>query len=294
MNLNFSWVVATLGNQSELSSIIKTAYSLSSEYSLNVDLIFALPPDKYLKKKGIFSKEISNFNFRVINCPQKNQVRQRNYGISKTLYDLVVISDDDIIITPEALISLIKIKVLKGSKCVVGPSLLPLDKNQKIIYYPDILMLKLGIPVWLIKKFLNITKIGFGEATNLGIGCSFINISEDIFPVDWLPGALTVHTKSNLGDKNLYPWKGKAYGEDYFHSIIYRRNGINYFYVKEITYKCNLSTLNSQSLLKRFNDFYLTFKRIYKIQFTLYKQYFNFKLFIYFIFIIIYKLTTRD
>ena len=172
---------------------------------------------------------------------------------------------------------------------VIGPKLIPYKKNLKPIY-PDTLLLEIGFPINLIKKFLNVKSLGNGESTDLGIGSSFYNVEKNICSVGWLPGAFTIHTKENIFLSDSYSWEGKAYAEDYFYSISLRRKNINYFFIKDITYKCDLTFSNNINLFKKIKDFYLTFIRIYQVQHRLYRKIINFKLIIYFILIIIYKI----
>ena len=288
-NFNLSWIVATLGKSKELEKIFKTALNLTKKYNVKLELIFSLPPGENLNKKNIYKYKNQNFKFLILNCPQKGQVFQRDFALKYASYETILFSDDDIQISSKNVFKLLEIKMSLPFNSVIGPKLIPYKKNLKPIY-PDTLLLEMGFPINLIKKFLNIKSLGSGESTDLGIGSSFYNINKNIFPVGWLPGAFTIHTKENIFLSDIYSWKGKAYAEDYFQAISLRRQNINYFFIKDITYKCDLTFSNTINLFKKIKDFYLTFIRIYQVQHRLYRKSINLKLIIYFILIIIYKI----
>jgi hypothetical protein len=62
------------------------------------------------------------------------------------------------------------------------------------------------------------------------IGLSGVNMGlpkeGDFASVDWLPGGCVLHRRDNLFLKPYYPYKGKAYAEDLFHSFLLRNSGV--------------------------------------------------------------------
>ena len=289
--LKLSWIVATLGNKNELEEIFISALNLSKEFDVKLQLIFCLPPKKKFYKKNIFKRENKNFEFLILNSSKKGQVLQRNFALKYSSYETILFTDDDIKVRPNEIYKLLKIKKSLPQNSVIGPKLIPYKKNLKPLY-PDTMLIDMGFSKKFIKWFLNINYLGMGEATDLGIGCSFYKIEKNIFPVGWLAGAFTMHTKENLFLSDLYHWDGKAYAEDFFHSVSLRSKNINYFYVKNIKYKCDLTFSNNISFFEKFKEFSLNFIRIYQVQNKLYKNRINIKLILYFLLIGIYKLTS--
>ena len=71
-----------------------------------------------------------------------------------------------------------------------------------------------------------------GKISRAGICMGIINVDENIFELDWLPGGCIMHHKKNLILHNFYPFPGKAYAEDLIHSIILRNNNLNLIRIK--------------------------------------------------------------
>ena len=46
----------------------------------------------------------------------------------------------------------------------------------------------------------------------------------------WIPGGCVMHLKKNLILSNFFPFQGKAYCEDLFHSIALKKNNIKLYY----------------------------------------------------------------
>ena len=63
--------------------------------------------------------------------------------------------------------------------------------------------------------------------TQIGIDPS--NFENQLIKSEWLPGGCVLHNKNNLILKNYFPFNGKAYMEDLYHSTILKRNKINLY-----------------------------------------------------------------
>ena len=57
---------------------------------------------------------------------------------------------------------------------------------------------------------------------NMGVPDSI----DDWRDIDWLPGGCILHRRENLIVKNYYPFSGKAYAEDLFHSLLLKEKGV--------------------------------------------------------------------
>ena len=71
-------------------------------------------------------------------------------------------------------------------------------------------------------------KSGFqpGKISKSGINFGIPEIPSTFYNVDWLCGGCLMHRKENLILKNYYPFLGKAYAEDLFHSKLLRDNNV--------------------------------------------------------------------
>lgn len=304
-DLSCTWIIATLGSSKRLEKIYSTAFKVSEEFGISIELIFSLPPEVRLNKKENYNKQYKKFKFLILNSDHKGQVFQRYFALKKAKNKMVIFSDDDIEINHHSVYKLLKIKSKLPKNSVIAPKLIPYNQNN-FSFYPDNLMIELGFNSSFIKKFLNIRKIGFGEETILGIGtgfqnigknklceniisCGVKNIDENLYEVDWLPGAFTLHTKENLFLIENYFWKGKAYAEDYFYSISLKRKNIKYYLITDIFYKCELTFSNNSSLINKLKIFLSSCIRIYQVQKKLNNKIINLRLMIYFCLIILFK-----
>jgi hypothetical protein len=66
----------------------------------------------------------------------------------------------------------------------------------------------------------------------------------------WIPGGCVMHLKKNLILSNFFPFQGKAYCEDLFHSIALKNNNIKLYY--HTNAKAFLEIDNIKSNLKIF------------------------------------------
>ena len=65
-----------------------------------------------------------------------------------------------------------------------------------------------------------------GKISKSGVNMGLPEYPKTWEGVEWMPGACVLHRKENLVNFDYYPLKGKAYGEDLFHSKILTNNGI--------------------------------------------------------------------
>ena len=65
------------------------------------------------------------------------------------------------------------------------------------------------------------------------IGIDPNNFTDNLIKSEWLPGGCVLHNKNNLVLKNYFPFDGKAYMEDLYHSTILKRNKINLYINKQ-------------------------------------------------------------
>ena len=78
------------------------------------------------------------------------------------------------------------------------------------------------------------SKFGFNKSGTLtpiflsyGVDSSF-KYKQKIFNTDWLPGGCVLSYRSDFIEKPTYPFKGKAYCEDIYYSILRRKKKIRH------------------------------------------------------------------
>ena len=215
VNTDVTVVIPTLGG----GSLGKTVESLNNSTLLPTEILICIPEAELYS----FSKPKYE-NVRVVITPFRGQVAQRAFGFKKANTDIVMQLDDDIHVEKRCIENLVSLLLNNGSKVAVAPALFCTvnnkfpytDKSQSIIsqLYYYILNGKLGyIPG-------TVTKAG----TEIGIDPN--DLEEGYCEVEWLPGGCVMHLKNNLVYDNFYPFLGKAYCEDLFHSHYLKLNGI--------------------------------------------------------------------
>ena len=64
---------------------------------------------------------------------------------------------------------------------------------------------------------------------NKTFGVNFNFTNEINYPCDWLAGGCVLHHSNQVYLDNFYPFEGKAYSEDLFHSFYLKKSGINLY-----------------------------------------------------------------
>ena len=65
-----------------------------------------------------------------------------------------------------------------------------------------------------------------GQIGRAGINMGVPEVPEDFYGLGWLSGGCVLHHRKNLILLDYYPFRGKAYAEDLFHSILLKKNGV--------------------------------------------------------------------
>ena len=215
--MNLSVVIPSLGNR----NLIPTLNSINNSSIVVDEIIISLPPNA--KVDSINFKKFNNIKLRFSTI--KGQVAQRIHGFKTAKNNIIVQLDDDIILEYNCLERLLDF-INKNPRCAVSAHFHDLDsglsiyQNLEKTYYKLFNYLKNGI-----KTSSNgiITKSGFETYPY------FREFSEP-FQSEWIPGGCTMHLKKNLILHNYFPYSGKAYSEDLFHSIELKKNGIDLYY----------------------------------------------------------------
>lgn len=215
-NTDITVVIPTLGG----NCLEKTVELLNKSTITPTEILICIPESE----SHSFSKPEYE-NVRVVVTPFRGQVAQRAFGFKKANTDIVMQLDDDIHVEKHCIENLVSLLLNNGPKVAVAPALFCtinnkfpyINKSQSMIsrIYYYILNGKLGYMPG------TVTKAG----TEIGVDPS--ELEEGSCEVEWLPGGCVMHFKNNLFYDNFYPFSGKAYCEDLFHSHYLKLNGIH-------------------------------------------------------------------
>lgn len=215
--VSLSVVIATLGG----GSVSRTISFLNNGSVKPAEILVCIPLD--------FSDKVGHLadipNVRVISTTCKGQVAQRAIGFQTATSDFVLQVDDDISLRSDCVEHLIACLMAAPYKAAVAPKMYDVATGA----YHAFLMPS-GRTSWFQSFILWIVngREGYqpGKIGRAGICMGVPEKPDDWFDVEWLPGGCVLHRKADLILFNYYPFKGKAFAEDLFHSLLLRKNGV--------------------------------------------------------------------
>ena len=221
-------VIPSIGNR----DLIPTLRSIDQS-SVKVDEIIISVPDKV----SISNDKFRNFkNVIVLNSKVKGQVAQRIEGFKIAKNDYVVQMDDDIILEKHCL-ELMYVFIRNNHNTAISAHFHDMKLKKSI--YSKVDNRSFSNSFFLSKfrdKIYNKIKMGNNNYQNGDISISgfetYPNFQEfsEPFISGWIPGGCVMHLKKNLILSNFFPFQGKAYCEDLFHSIALKNNNIKLYY----------------------------------------------------------------
>ena len=217
--VDVSVVIPSLGGP----SLTETINSLNAGSVLPYEILICIPDGYSLKITAWPS------NVKVLFCPVKGQVAQRNYGFSHAKSAYVMQLDDDMILSFDCLKNLFSTIIDRNDPVAVAPLLVNKKNNQESCAEKQAISLGKRIYYWLANGHRGyqpgqIMLSGFAlspsrhEKKQIGKNATLT--------VGWLSGGCILHKKTNLVLENYYPFKGKAYCEDLIHSHLMKKNGV--------------------------------------------------------------------
>jgi hypothetical protein len=219
MNRKLSVVIATLGGK-----ILYDTVKSINEGTIVPDEIFVCVPEENAHAVPNFAYS----NVSILRTPFRGQVRQRAFGFTKAKGTYIMQFDDDLIIEPDSIeIMLQNLNSLPENSCI-APSLMVLSTGQSFYKQPTETVI-FRLYYYLLNgnkgyKRGSITLAG----TNVGVDPS--SFTENLTESQWLPGGCILHRKENLITENYYPFKGKAFCEDLYHSFHLQQKGVRMFF----------------------------------------------------------------
>ncbi len=229
--MKISVIIPTIGNR----DLTPTLNSLQSS-SIDIDeIIISIP-----KKNTLSKRIINNYkNVLVHSSIYKGQVLQRIEGFKIAKNEVVVQLDDDITLDTNCLSQMFEFILSHRKSCVSAhfydiiskKSIYSKEGNVGFSNFFFLAELK-----YLRNKIYNKIKSGNTVNQNGDISISgfetYPNMEEhkEPFISGWIPGGCVMHYKRNLILSNFFPFTGKAYCEDLYHSIALKKNNIQLYY----------------------------------------------------------------
>lgn len=211
-----SVVIATLGGP----TLERTIDSMMSGSVTPDEILISIPFDHAYKVNSLASRVV-----KILATHVRGQVAQRAYGFTQTQYNMVLQLDDDILFENDSIENLVNHLSQLGRGNVVAPVYYG-SANRKCIHKLQDGLVKnifdcivCGAP-WGEKKMGVVTSIGL----NYGVDDSLAK--DALFETGWLPGACVISYKADLVTEDFFPFTGKAYCEDIYHSYYRKKKGL--------------------------------------------------------------------
>jgi hypothetical protein len=171
---------------------------------------------------------IKHENVKIVRTKFMGQVAQRLEGFRSAAGEFIFQTDDDIIFDRFCLHYLMNSMKSIDKYSAISPEFRFIETNQSVYSVNKKGSLLKRCYYWIING-----KRGYEEGIVTLAGTECGNCPEDnevgLRETEWLPGGGVLHHKTNLVLDNYFPFVGKAYCEDLFHSYYLRLKGISLF-----------------------------------------------------------------
>ncbi len=206
-----SVVIATLGGD----CLELTIKSILSGTKIPEEILICIPSGyedsvSYLKSGKVI----------IIVTDKMGQVNQRTTGFQKASYDFVLQLDDDIILEKDTIKSLTEMLLQLGPGNAIGPLYYD-SQTQKCIhkiptgtagFFKNNFDCIFCAAPWGIRKMGKVTSIG------INYGIDDLYCTTNPVKTEWLPGGCVLSYHKDLILQAFFPFEGKAYCEDIYHS----------------------------------------------------------------------------
>ena len=183
------------------------------------------------------TENLKDFPVVLIPTEINGQVYQRMIGFKNATGNLVIQLDDDILFNENLISELVIISNSFGPGNAFAPLLrdVPTGIIGENLKFDGLISFFVNLEDFFLYGFpWGKKKQGKFSLLNRCYGVNPSLISEPIFKVDWLPGGFVLNFKEDLILYNFYPFEGKAFSEDLFHSKIRNANGIKHYVIPSI------------------------------------------------------------
>ena len=215
--------------EKDFSLVIPTLYGTELEETLiQIHQGTCIPSEIIIVIPSEFQKNLDALkkysNIIILGVDFRGQVRQRIFGFKHASYNIVIQLDDDIFVDPNCFENLTETIQNSDEQIAVAP--LFKFKDSKISCYKN------NSKWFLLHRIIhgkNFLKSGKITASGLNMGIFHNEENNRLFESDWVPGGCLAHKKCNLILENYYPFNGKAYFEDVYHSVLLRNKSVKLF-----------------------------------------------------------------
>lgn len=249
-----SVVIATLGG----GSLPATIEKLNAGDLPPKEILIAIPEDIADRVAALATGNVS-----IIKVPGWGQVRQRACGFSQVKYPYVLQIDDDVELEMPCLKQMVDF-IGNRKDIAICPSLLDhiTGKPSEHLSKPK---QESGYLYKLLFKVINGRK-GYeaGKISLAGVNMAHDANAREPYEVDWVPGGCVLHIKENLVTFNYYPFKGKAFSEDLFHSVILRRKGVRLYHLPSAIVQLDNTSIKAGSFSELVKIFFSVIRVMFR------------------------------
>ncbi len=225
--IKLSIIIPTLG----YDSLFFTIQNLNKDL-IKPDEIIVCIPEGY----SIDNKIHSFNNVSILITKVKGQVQQRIEGFKIAKNNYIMQLDDDLLITMQDVTNLITDLKIIGINNAIAPIFLDYKTKKSIFnlrkgikgFYDNLFSFFISGSKWGKARMGTISKAG----ENFGVNYESLNLNE-IKNVEWLPGGCVMYHQVDLIKDNYFPFEGKAYCEDLFHSYLLISNNVKLWLSKK-------------------------------------------------------------
>lgn len=213
---SLSVVIPTLGGE----CLRGTIEQLNRGTLVPSEILICIPEEE--------SFRVENFSFnntKIVKTKCRGQVGQRAIGFQQAFHELVLQLDDDIFIRKNCLQNMVDC-IMQFTDVAIGPKLYDIKTGK----YNSFMVRNSGMDRWYNKLLFRVINgaEGYkpGQISRAGINMGVPEVPDDFYDLGWLPGGCVLHRRKNLILNDYYPFMGKAYAEDLFHSILLKKKGV--------------------------------------------------------------------
>ena len=218
-----SIVIPTLG-RSQLRQTLESVYSgtiIPSETLLCV-------PDGYEQALSKYSYP----KLRIVIANDKDQVFQRYIGFKNAQFQYVMQLDDDVILDSQCIENLLSLFTQHETAIAVAPSILDIESGQSVYRKRNDTKLN-RLLHWMLNGNAGY-KQGQVSLSGMPYGVDTDDLAlHDVIQTEWLAGGCVMHARENLILRNFYPFSGKAYAEDIYHSYYLSEKGVKLYVARK-------------------------------------------------------------
>jgi len=249
-----SVVIATLGG----GSLPATIEKLNAGDLPPKEILIAIPEDIADRVTALATDNVS-----IVKVPGWGQVRQRAYGFSQVKYPYVLQIDDDVELEKPCLRQMVDF-IGNRKDVAICPSLLDhiTGKPSEHLAKPK---QNSGFLYKLLFKVINGRK-GYeaGKISLAGVNMAHDANATEPYEVGWVPGGCVLHIKENLVTFNYYPFKGKAFSEDLFHSVILQRKGVKLYHLPSAIVQLDNTSIKAGSFSELVKIFFSVIRVMFR------------------------------